>query len=166
MSEQQVHAHGPNGDAVHGEHGDFTLGPSKDDAGRAVLDARSAQQYWKITSLSSRIEAIERAARQMLVRRNEITQLAHDEMGKVAAEALFNEALGSLDQVKGWARVVEDATRRRQVTLNQLSFPKKRAHIDFVPRGVVGVIAPWNFPVAGLYRAVFPALMTGNGVGT
>jgi acyl-CoA reductase-like NAD-dependent aldehyde dehydrogenase len=29
---------------------------------------------------------------------------------------------------------------------------------------VVGVIAPWNFPVSGLYRPVFPALLTGNGL--
>ncbi|HSC88642.1 MAG TPA: aldehyde dehydrogenase family protein, partial [Polyangiaceae bacterium] len=32
------------------------------------------------------------------------------------------------------------------------------------PRGVVGVIAPGNFPIAGLYRSVFPALLLGNAV--
>ena len=48
--------------------------------------------------------------------------------------------------------------------LNPLSFAHKRAHVDLVPRGVIGVIAPWNFPVAGLYRPIWPALMTGNGV--
>jgi succinate-semialdehyde dehydrogenase/glutarate-semialdehyde dehydrogenase len=36
--------------------------------------------------------------------------------------------------------------------------------VDLVPRGVIGIIAPWNYPVAGLYRSVLPALMTGNGV--
>jgi acyl-CoA reductase-like NAD-dependent aldehyde dehydrogenase len=33
-----------------------------------------------------------------------------------------------------------------------------------VPRGVVAIIAPWNFPIAGLYRSVFPALMSGNAI--
>jgi acyl-CoA reductase-like NAD-dependent aldehyde dehydrogenase len=60
--------------------------------------------------------------------------------------------------------VVERGTARRVVRLNPISFPRKAAWIDFVPRGVVGVIAPWNYPVAGLYRSVFPALLTGNGV--
>src|SRR5262249_35132799 len=40
----------------------------------------------------------------------------------------------------------------------------KRAWVDAVPRGVVAVIAPWNFPIAGLYRGVFPALLSGNAI--
>ena len=48
--------------------------------------------------------------------------------------------------------------------LNPVSFPGKRAYIEQIPRGVIGVIAPWNFPIAGLYRAVYPALLSGNGV--
>src|SRR5271165_5660504 len=85
-------------------------------------------------------------------------------MGKVDVEGLFNEALGPLDNVHGWAKVVRAATSRRRVSLNPISFPHKAAYVDSVPRGVVGVIAPWNFPIAGLYRSVLPALMTGNGV--
>src|SRR5690606_22974117 len=76
---------------------------------------------------------------------------------------MFTEALGPMDAVGGWARVAGKAMRRK-VRLNPLSFPKKRAHIDLVPRGVIGVIAPWNYPVSGLYRSLIPALMTGNGV--
>jgi acyl-CoA reductase-like NAD-dependent aldehyde dehydrogenase len=50
------------------------------------------------------------------------------------------------------------------VRLNPLSFPRKQAWIDFVPRGVVGVIAPWNYPLANNFRSLFPALLCGNGV--
>jgi acyl-CoA reductase-like NAD-dependent aldehyde dehydrogenase len=77
---------------------------------------------------------------------------------------MFNEALGPLDTLKGWAKVVHGATRRQGVFLNPLSFPSKRAYVDLVPRGVVGIIAPWNYPVAGLYRSTLPALLTGNAV--
>ena len=66
--------------------------------------------------------------------------------------------------MNAWAKVVTRATSRRTVRLNPLSFPKKSAHVDLIPRGVVGVIAPWNYPIAGLYRSLVPALMTGNGV--
>jgi acyl-CoA reductase-like NAD-dependent aldehyde dehydrogenase len=111
-----------------------------------------------------RVAALTRAAKTMLQRRSEVIALAADEMGKVEAEGLFNEALGPLDTVKGWARVVESATARRSVRLNPLSFPRKQAYVDLVPRGVVGVIAPWNYPVAGLYRSTLPALLTGNAV--
>ena len=101
---------------------------------------------------------------EMLRRRAEVIDLARREMGKVAAEGIFNEALGPLDSVSGWAKVVARATTTRRVGLNPHSFPNKRAEVGYVPRGVIGVIAPWNYPVAGLYRSMIPALMTGNGV--
>jgi acyl-CoA reductase-like NAD-dependent aldehyde dehydrogenase len=100
----------------------------------------------------------------LLEARAEIIEIVREEIGKVAAEGLFNEALGPLDTVNGWARVVERSVRRRNVRLNPLSFPRKTAHVDLLPRGVVGIIAPWNYPVAGLYRSTIPALLTGNGI--
>jgi acyl-CoA reductase-like NAD-dependent aldehyde dehydrogenase len=137
---------------------------TSDEIHRAVATARAAQDHWRLQSTDTRIAALERAAKQMLRRRAEAIDVARSEMGKVEVEGLFNEALGPLDNVAAWARVVRQATGRRHVALNPLSFPHKNAYVDSVPRGVVGVIAPWNFPIAGLYRSILPALMTGNGV--
>ena len=135
-----------------------------EDARRAVARARAAQQRWKLEPLGTRVEGLTRAAKSMLRRRSEVIALAAEEMGKVEAEGIFNEALGPLDTVKGWAGVVGTATARRYVRLNPVSFPRKQAYVDYVPRGVVGVIAPWNYPVAGLYRSTLPALLTGNAI--
>jgi acyl-CoA reductase-like NAD-dependent aldehyde dehydrogenase len=113
---------------------------------------------------NERAAVLLRAAKQMLARRAEVIALAHEEIGKVAVEGLMNEAVGPLDAVHAWVRIVEDATSPRRVSLNPISFPRKSAQVELVPRGVVGIISPWNFPVAGLYRSVFPALLTGNAV--
>jgi acyl-CoA reductase-like NAD-dependent aldehyde dehydrogenase len=129
-----------------------------------VSRARSAQEAWRQKTLKQRLPHFFRAAKEMLARRQEVMALVEEEMGKVEAEALFNEALGPLDAVKGWASVLKPALKRRGVGLNPLSFPRKRAYVEVVPRGVVAIIAPWNFPVAGLYRSVFPALMAGNAI--
>jgi len=129
-----------------------------------VARARRAQEPWGQTPLSDRVRPLVLAAREMLARRQEVMALVEGEMGKVEAEALFNEALGPLDAVKGWAAVLKLALKRRRVRLNPLSFPRKRAYVDAVPRGVVAIIAPWNYPVAGLYRSVLPALMAGNAI--
>jgi acyl-CoA reductase-like NAD-dependent aldehyde dehydrogenase len=144
----ETHLNG-NGSHPDPKHASPATGASEE-ARNAVARARHAQQRWRLEPLSTRVAALTRAAKGMLARRAEVIALAHDEMGKVEAEGLFNEALGPLDTVKGWARVVESATARRQVRLNPVSFPRKKAHVDLVPRGVVGVIAPWNYPVAGL----------------
>jgi acyl-CoA reductase-like NAD-dependent aldehyde dehydrogenase len=157
-----------NGNGAHAEPVPSATAHSRpalvEEARRAVTRARTAQQRWRLEPLEVRAAALTRAAKQMLRCRDEVIALARDEMGKVDAEGLFNEALGPLDTVNGWKRVVEQATSRHAVRLNPIGFPHKRAWIDMVPRGVIGVIAPWNFPVAGLYRPAFPALLTGNGL--
>ncbi len=137
---------------------------SADEVRRKVALARAAQGHWQQRPLDERIAVLRRAAKEMLRRRGEVIALAREEIGKVDVEGLFLEALGPLDAVGGWANVVRRATGRRKVRLNPLSFPNKQAQVDYLPRGVIGVIAPWNFPIAGLYRSTFPSLMTGNGL--
>ena len=129
----------------------------------AVARAREAQAGWRQRPLADRVDALKRAARAMLERRAEVMSLVEREAGKLPVDAMFTEALGPLDSVSGWERVCQ-ASLKRPIRLSPLAFPKKRAQIDLVPRGVIGIIAPWNYPVAGLYRSVIPALMSGNGV--
>lgn len=137
---------------------------SADDVARAVRRARHAQEQWRDTPVAARVEAMRQAAKSMLARRHEVVSLVRTEIGKTDAEAIFHEALGPLDTLNAWVSVIEKHAARESVFLNPVSFPGKRAWVDLVPRGVVGVIAPWNYPVAGLYRSVFPALLTGNAV--
>src|SRR5450631_918034 len=129
----------------------------------AMRWARLAQPEWASFSVLQRFAALERAAKSMLRDRDKVLALAKGEMGKHEVEGLFTEALGPLETLKSWLRVFE-AARSRSIRLNPLSFPGKSARVELVPRGVVGVIAPWNYPVAGLYRALFPALLSGNAV--
>src|SRR5579863_7995171 len=159
----QVKTNGANADPST-TNGTAAAASSTEAIVRAVSASRTAQERWRLEPIEDRIAALQRAARQMLRRRSEAIDLAQREMGKLAAEGLFIETLGPRDNVGAWARVVRRATARRHASLNPLSFPRKSAYVDSVPRGVVGVIAPWNFPIAGLYRPIWPALMTGNGV--
>ena len=132
-------------------------------ARRAVEAARLVQPEWATRTVQERAAALERAAKRMLRDRQSLLHLVKEEMGKHEVEGLFTEALGPLDAVKAWKKIIGKAQSRR-VMLNPLAFPKKRARIAMVPRGVVGIIAPWNFPVSGLYRSVIPALLSGNAI--
>lgn len=129
----------------------------------AVRTAREAQESWAQLKQRERERLLEKAARRLLEEREEGLSLVRREIGKTPADALFSEGLGPLDAVRGWKRVLE-AAPAGAVSLNPIAFPKKSARIELVPRGVIGIIAPWNFPVSGLYRSVFPALLTGNTV--
>lgn len=130
----------------------------------AVARARAAQDGWAGRPFDERVEALRRAAKAMLDGRHEVIARMRDEVGKLEVDALMSEVLGPLDQVSSWASVIGPAIARKRVMLNPINFPKKKAWIDRVPRGVIGIVAPWNYPVATLFRTVIPALLCGNGV--
>src|SRR5262249_59030136 len=121
-----------------------------------VARARDAQEAWGHTPLAERVGCLTRAAKEMLERRAEAMALVEEEIGKVHAEALFNEALGPLDAVKGWAAVLGPALAHRRGRLNPLGFPGQKAWGGAVPPGGVGIIAPREFPAPRPYPAGFP----------
>jgi acyl-CoA reductase-like NAD-dependent aldehyde dehydrogenase len=130
----------------------------------AVERARAASWLWRRLRLAERARALRAAAKDMVARRNEITALVEAETGKTPVETLLGEALGPLDQVNQWTRLFRAHARRRRARVPRLAFPGKRAWVDLVPRGVVGAITPWNFPLGVFFRPVIPALLAGNGV--
>lgn len=130
----------------------------------AVSHSRAMQRAWAERPFDERADALVRAAKSMLARRDEAMALVRDEVGKLDVEALFDEGVGHLDMLQQWIRVVRPALRPKRARMNPIAFPGKRGYTELVPRGVIGVIAPWNFPIAGLYRALYPALLCGNGV--
>ena len=103
-------------------------------------------------------------ARRMVERREDVVALLKDEVGKYPADVLMSEALAPIDSLEQWIKIAKKALAPKPVRLNPVAFPGKSARIEREPRGVIGVIAPWNYPVAGLYRSLLPALLTGNGV--
>jgi len=129
-----------------------------------VERARAAQEGWAALPFRERVQRLTRAARKMLERRDEVLQLLRDEAGKNAADALMSEVNGPLDQVKKWAKLIGKHGQTRKIPADPIVFPGKRVWVDLIPRGVVGVISPWNFPLGTFMRPVLPALLTGNTV--
>src|SRR4051812_46519654 len=73
----------------------------------AVRRAKDAQIAWAEMPLGDRVAALTRAAKRMLRDRDEVIALAREEVGKCDAEGIFNEALGPLDSVSSWAKIVK-----------------------------------------------------------
>jgi len=137
---------------------------SPEEVKAAVERARQAQRGWAARSFDDRVSLLTKAAKEVLARRAEVLALMKDDMGKLEVDALMSEVLGPLDQVSSWAAVIGPELERQKVGLNPINFPKKKAYIDRAPRGVIGIIAPWNYPVATLFRTLLPALLCGNAV--
>ncbi|MHB8692630.1 MAG: aldehyde dehydrogenase family protein [Solirubrobacteraceae bacterium] len=130
------------------------------DAQRAIDAARAAADGW------ARLTAFERAAKMnavgdMIESRRE--QLAHTltlDQGK----PLHAEAFDEVDElVEYWRMAAEDAKRLGGELPNSFS-PGRRVMLVRRPRGVVGVISPWNWPYTMPAELIAPALACGNAV--
>lgn len=131
---------------------------------QALVNARAAQIEWESLPFKKRAQALKKAGKQMLVRRQEVLELLQDEVGKMPAEILLSEAVGPLQYIKDWTKVAGPVLKPRKLKLSPLAFPGKSGTIDALPRGVVGIITSWNYPLANFFKPVFAALLCGNAV--
>src|SRR5262249_48073130 len=130
---------------------------SVDDVDRGVAAALRAFPAWRDQGASRRAAMLERAARLMRERRHEMAAWIVYEAGKPwrAADADVAEAIDFIEYY------------RREATelLEPRALGRLRGEVNHFlrePCGVVGVIAPWNFPLAILTGMASAALATGN----
>lgn len=129
-----------------------------------VQRARAAQVGWQELGFEGRASLLKRACRLLLERRAHTGARIHDEAGKLPAHAQLHEAIGPLEYMAGWVKVARPQLKEKKLPISRLAMPGKRARTQLVPRGVVGVIAPWNYPLGVYFKPALPALLSGNAV--
>ena len=126
---------------------------------RAVQAARAAFPAWRDTSARARARVLRRAAKLMDERRHALAATMVFESGKPWREA-DGDVIEAIDFVRYYTAEGERLGRR----LNLSTVPGEANHYSYEGRGVVGVIAPWNFPLAILGGMTTAALAGGNAV--
>ena len=130
------------------------------DATGAIEAARGAADGW------ARLTAFERAAKMHAVgdlieaRRDELARTLTLDQGKPLRAEAFDEVN---ELVEYWRMAAEDAKRLGGELPNSFS-PGNRVMLARRPRGVVGVISPWNWPYTMPAELIAPALACGNAV--
>jgi succinate-semialdehyde dehydrogenase/glutarate-semialdehyde dehydrogenase len=136
---------------------------SADDVEEAFRRARAAQALWVKTPLEQRSAALLRLHDIVLDRLPEILDLITLESGKARKHA-YDEALHVALTARYYARTAHrhlDSTRRAGVIPVLTRVDHHR-----IPKGVVGIISPWNYPLTMAISDGLPALMAGNAVVT
>ncbi len=131
---------------------------------RVVAAARRAQPAWAALTFRERARIVLRARQLMLDEREAIALLVSRETGKPAAEALSMEIVPTLDAMHYFANASEDLLRPQKIDIGQYGLMGRSSRIVFRPLGVIGIISPWNFPLATPADEVVMALMAGNAV--
>ncbi|MGO8996667.1 MAG: aldehyde dehydrogenase family protein [Polyangiaceae bacterium] len=141
------------------------VSPTRTDALPEIVSrAQAAQRAWGSRPVAERSRALRPLKSRVLDAAERIADLVHREVGKPEAEALSAEVLATADVVDYWCDTIEEHMVDRIIDLDPLSYPRKGGTLSREARGVVVVIAPWNFPFALPLRTIVPALLAGNAV--
>ncbi len=133
---------------------------TREDARRAIAAANAARRDWASRSAFERAAAMERVADLIEERRDELARVLTLDQGK----PLHAEAYGEVEElVVYWRMAAADATRLGGSMPPSVD-AAKRILAYRVPRGVVGVITPWNWPYTMPAELIAPALAAGNAV--
>src|SRR4051812_43729226 len=130
---------------------------NEQDVNDAVATAQKAFETWRLVPAPRRAEIIFKAGELLAQRKEQYARDMTREMGKV-----LKETRGDVQEAIDTAYFMAGEGRRLFGATVPSELPNKFAMAIRVPLGVVGMIAPWNFPMAIPSWKLFPALVCGN----
>jgi acyl-CoA reductase-like NAD-dependent aldehyde dehydrogenase len=129
------------------------------DVHAATAAARTAFPAWSHTTPQERFDILDRAGTEILGRKDELGRMLARENGKPLADAVGEAARAGAIVKFFAAEAVRNAGEKFESTR-----PGVEVEITREPLGVVGLITPWNFPLAIPAWKIAPALAFGNTV--
>ena len=129
------------------------------DVDAAVNAATEAFKSWRLVPAPLRGELLFKIGDILKKQKEELSQLLTQDMGKV-----ISEARGDVQEAIDMAYFMGGEGRRLLGYTAPVEMPNKFGMAVRDPAGVVGLITPWNFPIAVPSWKIFPALVAGNTV--
>ena len=127
----------------------------------AIDSAREAQLDWAKTPVAERSKLLLELHALLLEDETKLLDLLQLETAKSRAHA-FEETAGAIASASYYGRIASKYLTRRKTKPGVPVLT--RTYVDQVPLGVVGIITPWNYPLALTMLDVLPALVAGNAV--
>lgn len=130
---------------------------SRQDAEAAIAAAKQASRSWSRSSIQLRHDILQKVSTELLARREELGRLLAREEGKTLGEAIGEVVRAG--QIFGFF-----AGETLRLSGEKLPSVRPGVDVDITrePVGVVGIITPWNFPIAIPAWKIAPALAYGN----
>ncbi|MSP56168.1 MAG: aldehyde dehydrogenase family protein [Myxococcales bacterium] len=133
-----------------------------EDVATIVLRARAAQTAWGKTSVAERANLLRAVRKRLLARQDDVVECLARQNGKPRTEGLIHEVMEHLELLTYFADEAERILEPRPIPARLLVH--RQSYLHYRPRGVLGVVAPWNFPFTIPFGAVAMGLVSGNAV--
>lgn len=127
-----------------------------------VQRARQAQQAWADMRPNDRRRYFINAREYILDNIDSIADLICQENGKPRFEAIVNDILPALDLLSQYSKRAPALLRDKSISLKFMHH--RRSYLNFWPKGVVAIIAPWNYPFSIPFGEITLGLLAGNAV--
>ena len=128
----------------------------------AVARGRAAQREWGRLPVRERARRVFAFRDEIINRAEEVIDCIVREGGKTRLEALNMEVLVAVDLADYFAKRAEKLLAPHPIPLHLLK--TKKSYLHYVPRGVIGIISPWNFPFSIPLGETIMGLLAGNAV--
>ncbi len=138
--------------------GRYAMG-TVEDVAAAITAARSAQPGWAAAGIQARFQVLSTAAGLIEERADELGDLLAREEGKP-----LGEAVGEVKRAAQLFHFFAGEALRNTGEILESVRPGLTVEMTHEPMGVIGVVTPWNFPIAIPAWKIAPALAFGNAV--
>lgn len=126
-----------------------------------IAKTKNAQASWALKSLKERAKLLTVFRKKLVRRMDEFIDIISLETGKTRMDAAIEIFMTSNHLKYLCTKGIKYLkTERRSVGL----FKIKKAYVNYLPYGIVGIISPWNYPFILTAVPLFNALICGNGV--
>lgn len=128
--------------------------------------ARRAQLLWAERAVRDRLPPVERFRQAVVAKSHALVGVLGEELGKSVADVLGSEVLTTADACRFLTRQAERVLRPRRVPrgLRPVWLQGQSDEVHRRPRGVVGIVGTWNYPLFLNAVQVMQALAAGNAV--
>src|SRR5438874_12875010 len=129
---------------------------TRTDVEKSVEKARKAFEKWRELAPAKRADFLQRAAKMLRSRKDQLGRIMTLEMGKTIKESVPEVAKCA------WALEYFAENGPRFLNPEAAKTDASDSYVAFEPLGVIGSIMPWNFPLWQCVRFAAPSLMVGN----
>lgn len=126
---------------------------------------KSSQAFmtWSRLPINERLKYFKRLRLLIVEKMDEIAETISKDTGKVKVEALVADIMPTIDAIKHIEKHAAKSLTRQKVA-TPLMLIGKKSYIDYMPRGTILVISPWNYPFQLAMVPILNGLAGGNTV--
>mmetsp|Transcript_45776 Transcript_45776/g.74683 ORF Transcript_45776/g.74683 Transcript_45776/m.74683 type:complete len:608 (-) Transcript_45776:419-2242(-) len=131
------------------------------DVKKQIALAREAQAAWCKTTFGQRRQVLRMLMQHILEHQDYICRVSSRDSGKTLLDAELGEIFTTLEKLRHLINSGEEYLKTEVRPAGLLAI--KSCRVEYYPSGVIGIIAPWNYPFHNIYGQVASAIFAGCG---